>query len=358
MKRIYIILSFLSLLIATNVVAQDAMFSQVCYNKMTLNPAYTGNQLGVMGLVAHRSQWTAIPSTFNTSNLQMAAALPKLNAGVGGMITHNVEGSGKLRSFSLDLSGSKVVPLISQTNSKMFLYLGLGASINQKSINWDNLVFADQLDQVNGINGETSAAQVPSNTNHLFPDFNTGFALKGINKEVFYNVGMSVDHILEPNESVFQTSSGKLPKKYVFDAFMGMPLNKAFKSVKSSHFWIPGFVLQHQANFQTALLGSNFTQKHFAVGAWYKSRLINFAPSKSDALVLNAAMFGDFSKEYHYTLSYSYDATVSRLVTNTAGSHEITLIINYYSKQKYQSAKYSNCAKLEGPSELEMPFIW
>jgi hypothetical protein len=69
-------------------------------------------------------------------------------------------------------------------------------------------------------------------------------------------------------------------------------------------------------------------------------------------------MMGDFSQDYHYKISYSYDVTINKLVSNTAGTHEITLILTYYSKQKYQSQKYSKCATLEGPSELSMPFVW
>ena len=239
--------------------AQDPMFSQAFFNKMSYNPAYTGNQLGVTGLIAHRSQWTAVPSTFNTSVVQISSALPMLNAGVGGMLYHNVEGSGKLRDFSFDLYGSKVIKLVNQSSNKWFSYFGLGASVNQKSLNWDKLVFADQLDAVTGISGVSSNAQVPSNLSHIFPDFNAGVALKGMNNDVFYNFGFSMDHLLTPNESTFQGSLGILPRKYVFDAFMGMPLKKVFKSVKKPCFWVPGFVLQSQSKFQTALIGSNST---------------------------------------------------------------------------------------------------
>ena len=76
-----------------------------------------------------------------------------LNAGVGGMLYHNVEGSGKLRDFSFDLYGPKVIKLVNQSSNKWFSYFGLGASVNQKSLNWDKLVFADQLDAVTGISG-------------------------------------------------------------------------------------------------------------------------------------------------------------------------------------------------------------
>lgn len=358
MKKLKLLITALSLLSVRQIWAQDPMFSQVFFNKMVYNPAYTGNQLGVSGLMAHRSQWTAIPSVFNTSNVQFASSLPHLNAGIGGMITHNIEGGGKLRTLSLDLMGSKVIRVVDNTNEKLFTYFGLGASINQKSVNWNNFVFGDQLDQVNGITDNTSNAQVPTNESQLYPDFNTGLAIKGLHREIYYNLGFSVDHILSPNESIFQTEQGRLPRKYVLDLFMGMPFHKIAHHLHKDFFWVPGFVLQSQASFQTALIGSSFKHKHFVLGAWYKSRLLNFSPNKSDAIVLNTALLGSLSKNYNYVISYSYDASINNLITNSAGSHEITLIISHFQKEKYQSAKYMSCAKFEGPNETKMPFIW
>ena len=253
MIRLKTFLLLLSLVASSKSFAQDPMFSQVFVNKMVYNPAYTGNSIGVHGLMAHRSQWTSVPSAFNSSNIQVTTAVPKAQAGLGGMVTRNLEGEGRLKTLSADLVGSKMLRLIHNKNAKMFGYFGLGVSFNHKSINWGGLVFGDQLNPVSGISNGTSQVQTPSEDTQTYPDFNSGVALKGAYKSLFYDFGFSVDHIVEPNESTFKTKEGRLPRKYISNIFFGIPLNKLLHKKTNQFFLIPGFIVQKQQVFTTSM---------------------------------------------------------------------------------------------------------
>jgi hypothetical protein len=72
-------------------------------------------------------------------------------------------------------------------------------------------------------------------------------------------------------------------------------------------------------------LGFYYTYQPLVIGAWYRGipGLKGYEPGygNNDAII---ALIG-FRNKQGFRFGYSYDLTISRLISNTAGSHEISL---------------------------------
>ena len=82
-------------------------------------------------------------------------------------------------------------------------------------------------------------------------------------------------------------------------------------------------------------------------GVWYRGIPL----FKSYDNVINndaiALLIGYTIKDYNLSIGYSYDATISRLATNSSGSHEISIVYEIASKKSKRKRRkfFVPCAK-------------
>ena len=321
-----------SLIISTTLglVAQDPVFTQFYLSPLQLNPALTGTVDAPVFHLNYRNQWPQMSKAYVTYAASYNQFFSKFNSGLGVSILSDVAGNGIYNSNQFGLSYAYEVRM----SDDLYFRTGLEANYVNKRLNWDKLIFFDQLDietgPINSSGGLNQTAENrPSESINYF-DFGFGVLM---HSRYFYG-GVSMKHINAPRDGFFRNNnSPELPLRLTVHAGTEIPLNVNNK-YKSSSFLSPAVMFTKQRQFYQLNLGSNIQYESLLGGLWFRHTFGN-----SDAIIVLAGYEMKFFK-----IVYSYDLTVSKLGTNTGGAHEISLIFNFENKKKYQY--YNNCLKL------------
>ena len=198
---------------ATVVFAQDPVFSLPYMSPVYLNPAATGSgdhDLRVSGII--RRQWWTIPSRFTYSVFSIDKYLPSLQSGIGLMVTHSSEGyikkTGIYASYAYTFCPGVPSAASNGNQPKWFLTGAMQFGGAQRRVNYNDLLFADQINAGGIITGSESAADVPVYNGRWYPDISSGLFF---NLRFKYNsrilIGISSKHINRPDESLTATNT-------------------------------------------------------------------------------------------------------------------------------------------------------
>jgi type IX secretion system PorP/SprF family membrane protein len=299
---------------------------------MYYNPAYTGINTGVRARFTFRDQWPNLPVDFRS--YYFSADIGDRNlpgaGGLGLIVNSDNEGIGFIKNLSVGLSLGVRIPISGSVVSQV----GIKAALVQKSLNWDNFVFSDQLSEKYG-NIFQSAFIAPDANKKVFPDFGAGGLLQFANPEgnVTGVAGFAVDHIFRPDESFLSTGNAPLPRKFVAHldiviAAGGGASSSMYASGGSNDPLKinPGIIYQNQNNMNSMEVGFNMLKYNIYVGAWYKTGLNNFPTS---ALTLLAGYRYTFAEDMSIKFMYSYDLMTLGSMQGLGGAHEISLILEF-----------------------------
>lgn len=341
MKRILVISLFV--LFGSLTRAQDPNFSQFFLNSIYYNPALTGINDGFRVGTSYRNLWSAIPSKFNSGTASFdGAGVNKM--GLGLLASMDVEGEGKLRTTCV--SGNYSYRVIESRNFRF--QLGINGQYVRKQVDWTQLVFSDQLDEVFG-NVYSSSFIIPSNEIAQYVDFGVGGALnfnagigEGRNgKNMTGTAGFAVHHLAQPKDAFIGGGIGYLPRKYV--------VHGELKIVAPGFLYASAFIYEHQSNMSTFQAGLNFSKVNMFAGIWFRNESFTFSPQKYDSFIFNVGFTRKMEKSNaKMRIGYSYDFTVSRLKTSSFGTHEIAMnfewgdavLFKRLAGKKAQKAKY------------------
>src|ERR1700744_1133158 len=146
--------------------AQDHLYSQFFNSPLYLNPALTGQFEGDLRMnLIYRNQWTSVPGDFSYVSASIDYNVPRFGGGVGLLVTRSSEGTAYLDNTNI--SGLYSYSIGSQD---FVLSFGLQAGITNRTINYNKLVFGDQIDPTLGIISGSSAAygSLPFNNKFYF----------------------------------------------------------------------------------------------------------------------------------------------------------------------------------------------
>lgn len=296
-------------------IAQDHTYSQFYDAPIYLNPALNGQFDGdFRANFIYRSQWTNLPGGLNYYTFSADLNLPKLDGGLGLMITKSSEGVAYFNKISLSGIYSYSVEL-----ENSILSFGLQVGATNRKIDNDKLIFIDQLNSQGIIgNGITAGSNLPFNNKYYF-DSGTGA------NYVIGNVmlGASAQHLNRPNESL-TVGVAQLPIRFNGYASWKISLNTFYEDSPSL---IPSIVYQSQGTVSQFSAGLQYKHHSVNIGLWYRG-----SQQQNDAIVLSA-IFDLLGKEDRnkIRLGFSHDASISKLpYSNTSGSTEGSL--NYETK--------------------------
>jgi type IX secretion system PorP/SprF family membrane protein len=260
----------------------------------------------------YRNQWPNLSGTYVTYSASYDMHLDALAGGIGALVTTDDQARGTLKTtnFSLLYAYQAVI------NREFSLKFGIQATYLQKSLDKTKLNFGDMIDARRGFVWNTQEA-VPSLTKRN-ADFSAG--ILGYSKYYFF--GFAAHHINQPDEGLLGTS--KLPAKFTGHAGAIIPLEKGNASYLS-----PNILFQQQQKFSQLNLGLYYVKGAFVAGLWYRN---------ADAVI---ALVG--VQNANFKFGYSYDVTISKLSGNTAGSHEISLQIQFECKPKRKKYRTISC---------------
>lgn len=331
--------------------AQDPSFSMFYFNKLYLNPAYAGINRDLTVQATTRFQWTGVPSPNETKAFSADIACPANKLGFGLMAYDDYVGEGLFRHTTASFSLAAHIPsrfpgnfgMRALRGRKYILSAGLQYSIGKKSLNYDQLVFSDQLDPVLGnIFPSAATANNPGDVSKLIHDLSAGVIFRSeMNKHGSYlSLGMAVYHINRPLESILGLDT-RIPIRYTVHAYSNFRVSGRYRNGIPTYLTV-GANFDRQQYHQSLLAGGSFTfGKNTLVGVWYRSRQFFPSPGQVDALVFNG-----FVSTRSLTFGYSYDLTVSGYgVSRTYGSHEFSIAFRF--DQVYLCKKKSRLGRAD-----------
>lgn len=361
------LLLFTLLLVEINMQAQDPAFSQLNMNQLYLNPAFAGISKNARGGLNYRNQWTGIARKLNTYNLwgdiyisrrkstKRENGLGKgLGKGLGMILLQDVSGEGFLKTTSFG-----VLPSIECCILKKILKVRIGANltVTNKRIDWDKLLFSDQLDGMNGQIYPTAA--VPgSREGKTFFDPAAGVIISytAPNNKITINVGYSVNHLTKPNEGLSGSADRYLPQKHTIHGTIDFKINDMRDNNKSNHFSIsPNLLFEQQANFTTTNLGLYMGRKQVIGGLFFRNRkIMDF--KDADAVIFFLGVNQKIGETNNILkIGLSYDMTINNLGTNTRGSYELSISWEFNAKK--QGTSDCHPPKID-PCQCPNPFFY
>ena len=324
MKRPLLTVAFILVLFnAFDLKAQDPQFSQFYASPLYLNPALTGSaDRGRVG-VNYRNQWPSMSHSFTTISAYLDYFSKAAESGIGVIVNEHREGF-------LDYRSNEVGALYSyklQVASGVVLRTGFQLSYFQKDLNFEDLVFGNQIDIVNG--------QVIGPSGEIFEKgAKVNFLSASAGALLYTNlawVGFSTHHINEPNQSFIDQES-RLSRKYSIHAGWKLKFANgrrlrtvAYQFQERSATFALNYKTQGGYNQLDA--GVQLYFQPLVIGGWYRGIPIQSV----NKIFKNESIIGLVGLELNANLSfaYSYDFTVSRLAGSTGGAHEFSLTLNF-----------------------------
>lgn len=265
--------------------AQDEHFSQFYAMPIHMNPALTGAYDGTYrATMVYRDQWNnTLESAYKTF---AAGGDTRLNMKIRKRKTEDKIGIG------LFFVSDKVAEFQSNTNqiSSYFAYhkrlgkknpsylaAGIKMGVIQHNINYDNLTFEDQFDQIDQYSNPTSEILPPNNYGTLDASIGVNYYVQ-LPKSTFY-IGGAYHHFNKPSYSYFSRLNQPNPSidisqtllpKTVFHASMDRQLKYALAIQ-------PRVVYQKQGEHNQVDIGSNMEytfksrESAFILGLWLSS---------------------------------------------------------------------------------------
>lgn len=315
-----LILVFTILVMSRDAKAQDPHFTQFYANPLYLNPAFAGTARCPRMIMNFRDQWPALSGMFVTYNVSYDQHVDAIQGGLGLMVMNDRQGYGTINATRV----SGIYSYQLNVNRNFSIKAGFEATFFQKSLDWSKLTFGDMIDSRYGFIYQTNQLQ-PEKTSAMGVDFSAG--LLGYSKKYFF--GLAGHHLTQPQETLIGASgNSRLPLKIT--AHGGAMLH--FNERKPDEGYVsPNILFMYQGpKFSQLNLGMYVSKGAVVGGIWYRNG--------PDAVILLVGLHSGMMK-----IGYSYDITISKLATNSAGSHEISLGIQFDCRPKKRKIRAISC---------------
>ncbi len=321
-----IVLLFFVLLLTKSVQAQDPIYSQFFSTPLEINPAFVGITYLPKFHLNYRNQWPQA-NAYQTYTASYDQYFSSIKSGVGLSIQVDNSGGGILQRSKANLTYGYTVRL----RNKRQMKFGLEGGVIQNRLDWNKLVFLDQINPVDGSTTPTNEL-APNDLTKTILDFGAGFLFV---TEDFY-VGFGVKHINTPAENFITRENeinNKLPMRMTFHAGYQYEIVEGSKYRKGISI-SPSLLIANQGKFNQLNLGAIMDYKSILVGAHYRHTSEN-----PDAII------GYLGYEYQmYTVGYSYDYNISE-IAGLGGAHELSLTINL-DYNAGERINYNDCFEL------------
>ncbi len=279
---------------------QDAQFSMNMFNRLAVNPGYTGANQALCATVLYRDQWNKFPGAPKTGLISVDYGRV-FGGGVG--ITIDQDQLGFDKTLKAKLSYSYHLALGTGT-----LGIGLDAGIINKSMS-GNFIAPDgtSRDGGGGTDNAIPWSGVASTT------YDAGFGLYYANNNLY--IGLSSLHL--PGQALTGKSG----------ATATYPLSYDYKFQMARHYYVMAgykFVVTPEFDVTPSILtksDASSTQIDVNVLARFnKLVFIGVSYRLTDAIPLMAGV------EWNgFKLGYAYDVTLSNIKTYSNGTHELML---------------------------------
>lgn len=298
MKKLVIIFS-LTLMTWSAFAQRDALYSQFMFNRLIINPAYSGSRDAMTLTLLNRYQWVGFGDGAPRT-LTFSAHTPLRNEKIAlGMYVY-ADQTGPFNDVGFMANYAYRIRIYNG-----ILSLGLQAGFNQVNIDWDEFNARNVDDPI--------LVQRPDNK--LQPDANFGVYYYTKN----YYVGISSKQLFESqygevNKDTEESTYSKLARHFYGIAGCALPLSEKIV-------FRPGLMIKYTNNapINYDLNASFLFNDLIWLGASYRTNY-NAITTK------NAVVFmAEFNLTKNWRLGYSYDAYLNEIRLHNEGSHEIMI---------------------------------
>ncbi len=307
--------------------AQIAHYSQFYSTPMTIAPSFAGLTEASRLSLNYRDQWPAIPGTFTTYSAGVDNYFKRAKSGVGLLIYRDVAGVGKLGLTEASLLYSykiKVGQKRGNINSEWFLRPGIQFKYSRRSIDFEKLIFGDQL-----LGNQPVSVEARPLAKKAYIDFTASL----LAYTDLYWGGFSVDHLLKPNQSLYGYND-RMSMKWSFFGGAKILLRdqksrrvRYGRDIENVTF---AFNYQYWDHFDQLDIGAYWTHDPLILGAWFRGIPIIDKKDKTFNNIDAIIVLVGFKLTPDLKIGYSYDMTVIRnLFSHTGGAHEISLVYEF-----------------------------
>jgi len=295
--------------------AQAPQFSQFYAAPIYLAPSFAGSTDGSRVILNYRNQWPEIPGAFVTYAFSFDHYFHNYRSGVGLLLFRDQAGTGRLATTHGGLAYSYNF----QLNHRWTLRPGLQFMYAQRTVDFERHTFGDQIRL-----DENLPTTTVTNPIERIGYFDASSSILAYCRHIW--IGLAIDNMMRPNQSMTQEES-RLPMK--ISAFGGYRFFFGGSFAQQVRESISVAILyKNQGKFNQASIGAYWSRDPISIGLLYRGiPIFNnqiYGLSNNDAMVMMAGI-----RTYNLRIGYSYDFTISRLISNTGGAHELSLIYQF-----------------------------
>ena len=310
MNRIFILFLILLYTLTRTGYAQDSQFTQFYASPLYLAPSFAGSTDGDRIAANYRNQWPSITKSFQTYALSYDHYYPHLKSGVGLLLFREQAGASNLSTTNIGIAYSYKF----RFRSGWRISPGLTFFYTQRNIKFDELLFEDEI--------EIGTPTLEQKILEKKADIDASFSVLTYNKYLW--LGFTWDRILMPNRSL---TGDVMEDPFKFSIYGGTKFTIFDKyNWASGQSLSPSFLFKMQDTYSQLDLGLYWYQMPLVIGIWYRGIPVFKELTSNDALSFLLGFKVD-----QFSIGYSYDLTISKLVGFTGGTHEIS--INYLFNQ-------------------------
>lgn len=317
----------------SRLIAQDPVFSQFYLAPLQLNPGLAGLNENPRFSANYRNQYPGFNQAYRTYAISYDQFFSSLNSGVGLWLLSDDAGDGILKT----IKGAGIFSYQLQFNNDLFVKMGAEVGIVQTTLNWDRLLFGDQIDDYLGA---VSPGGVPYPTEEiapekntvLYPDLGLGMVMYGEN---LYG-GVSVRHLNRPKPEFLNANPSlteSIPMRWTVHGGASWRILKGMFHSKTKLLASPSIIFVRQGPFEQINGGVTLDAGPVSVGGYFR-----LASGHSEALI---ATIGLRTKQLR--LGYSFDYTVSGFPLS-GGTHEVGIL--YSLEDGERESRYNDCMQI------------
>jgi type IX secretion system PorP/SprF family membrane protein len=319
LKQKVFIIVLNSLGLSVPLVAQDTQFTQFFAAPLYHNPAFTGANLNGRLASSYRNQWPALEGSFTSSLFTFDIHSHKENSGFGLLIANDNAGVTRLRSTQVGALYAYRTAL----SQKWRLSAGTNMSIGNRHLNFNKLLFGDQLVQEGRIGASLDPLKTATESK-TYLDLSGG--LLAYTQRMW--VAFSAAHINRPNQG-FGERIQRLPIRYMLTAGLQIPIDD--QTLMGIHqkprVLTPAALFKQQGSFRQVDLGCYINYNPLLLGVWYRGLPVIQSVQGAFNHDAISAMLG--LQQDNLTIGYSYDINLSGIAPIYSGSHEISVTYEF-----------------------------
>ncbi len=308
------------LCLSSVVSAQDFLLSQPWSATTVVAPSFAGYTGGGRVFATYRNQWSSIQGA-QTGLVGYDQYFHPIRSSFGAVLSHSSQGGGMLSQTQFNIQYNYVV----QMTKKWFFRPGLQVGLFYRTIDPSRMVFTDQI----AIDGSILPQSAFQATQTSLVRFDAAVSVM-FTHDYFFG-GISADRLLGNNISFTDQPETKQHLKLNVFAAGLIPISKGHGKYDPKDDVTFAALYQWQGQYHQIDIDAMYHRRYFMVGVGYRG--IPFY-SPEEGLTSNDAIKICIGGSYAgFSLSYSYDVSISSLVDVSGGSHEIVLSYRFLERK-------------------------